>query len=132
MEDAYIMRLHKQASVRPFVSPGAWALYAVYCTIIAAGIGKMKMLKLGFDPRKYFNDQHWSALLPGVLPREDIQLVGRDSEHGVQWVSSARCSRVGPLAVSRVWKTPWKPLWQPVWMSRRWISRPWISGWIVS
>ncbi|MCU1314908.1 MAG: hypothetical protein JWN63_230 [Candidatus Acidoferrum typicum] len=46
----------------------------------------MKMLKLGFDPRKYFRDQHWSALLPGVLPREDIHLVGRDSEHGVQWV----------------------------------------------
>jgi len=88
MQDEYIMRLHRCASVRPFVSPNAWALYAVYSNIIGAGIGKMQMLKIGQDPRKFLTDRHWSELLPGVLPPEDIQLAGSDAEHGVQWVLS--------------------------------------------
>ncbi len=88
MQDEFIMRLHKCASVRPFVSPNAWALYAVYSNIIGAGIGKMQMLKIGLDPRKFVRDRHWSELLPCVLPPEEIELVGKDAEHGVQWALS--------------------------------------------
>lgn len=85
MEDAYTARLIKVGSVRPFVSATAWALFSAYSTIVAGAIAKMKTLKLGVDPRKFFKDQHWAALLAGVLPPEDLQLLGADSEHGMQW-----------------------------------------------
>lgn len=85
MEDAYAARLVKFSTARPFVSPTAWALFATYSTIVVAAIAKMKALKLGFDPRKFLKDQHWAELLPGVLPPEDMQLLGKDADHGLQW-----------------------------------------------
>jgi hypothetical protein len=85
VEDAYISRLAKFGTVRPFVSPTAWALFAAYSAIVAAAIAKMKALRLGFDPRKFFKDQHWAGLLPDVLPPEDIDLLGKDADHGLQW-----------------------------------------------
>jgi hypothetical protein len=50
-----------------------------------AATAKMKALKLGFDPRKFLKGQHWAELLPGVLPPEDMQLLGKDADHGLQW-----------------------------------------------
>lgn len=85
MEDAYIERLARFSAVRPFVSPTAWVLFAAYSTIVVAAIAKMKALKLGLDPRKFFKDQHWANLLPGVLPPEDMELLGKDTDHGLQW-----------------------------------------------
>jgi len=86
MTDEYLARLHMHASVRPFVSTAAWAAYSVYSNIVSAAIGKMKMLKIGQDPRRFFTEVHWAAILPGVLPADESRLVGTDSEHGLQWV----------------------------------------------
>jgi hypothetical protein len=84
MTPEYLTKLQSFSAQRPFVSPAAWALYAVHSTVIVLHITKLKMLQLGEDPKQFVTGT-WVSLVAKVLPPDETTKIGTNQEHGLQW-----------------------------------------------
>jgi hypothetical protein len=82
----YLLRLNNEyAQYQPFVTPTAWALYAVYAAIITFSISKLHVLQAGYDPGDLLIAKHWKDVVnPALLP-EDFKKIGTSPEYDLQW-----------------------------------------------
>jgi hypothetical protein len=86
MSQEYLARLNNQSAMhQPFVSPTAWALFAVYASIITFSIAKMQLLQMGEDPDQFLTVGHWIALIHAALLPDDFKKLGTSREYDLQW-----------------------------------------------
>lgn len=94
MERDFSARLNRVAAYRPFVSPMAWALYSVYSTVIVFSVSQLRMLQLGENPKSLMSKSSWVEFVGDALPKEEVMLIGSDSNHGLQWAMNLLEQRI--------------------------------------
>lgn len=86
MSTEYLLRInHEYAAYQPFVTPTAWALYAVYAAIITFSISKLQILQSSWDPDELLIAKHWMEVVDAALLPEDFKKIGTSLEYGLQW-----------------------------------------------
>ena len=82
----YLVRLNSYAMYQLFVSPSAWAFFAVYASIITFSISRMQILQTGLDPNKFLKASHWIELIDVASLPDEFKKAGTTSEYDIQWV----------------------------------------------
>lgn len=62
------MKTSEAAFARPYVSETTWALYSAYQAIVVSCVSQLRMLRLGFSPKKFLDPTTMEAMVKEVLP----------------------------------------------------------------